>query len=153
MQANHYQAEHDEVVSPQGVTDYYPDSTNPHEIVMLGKEGGMLDAVCMDSDCKQMVLKVRGSNLVPNGSYQFLQTDDPQIKMVRESDGTRVLGYLAQNHGGGDYQFFPDLQQAEAYEHKGDAARTAGKVALGAVLVAGLLAVMALAAAGSPPSR
>jgi hypothetical protein len=149
MQATRYQDEHDEVVSRDSVADYYPSRQSPHEVVYHKLSGGMLDATCMDAGCKQLSIKISGSKTVPDGTYQFLQTDDPHIIMVRDSEGARPLGYLARNNGGGVLKFFPELQDAQDYEHKGDAARTAGKVVGGALLVAALAALFVVAAAAA----
>ena len=148
MQANAYQEEHDEVVSPDATADYYPNRQNPHEVVFHKASGGMIDATCMDTECHQLQLKIIGSKALPDGGYQFLQTDDPHILMVRDYEGSQTLGYFAKNNGGsGGLKFFPDLQQAQSYEHEGDAARTAGKIAVGVILVAALVALAAGAAA------
>ena len=147
MQASASQEEHDEVVSQDATADYYPNRQTPHEVVFRKNSGGLIDATCMDATCHQLQLKIIGSKTLPDGGYQFLQTDDPHILMVRDYDGERTLGYFAQNNGGGGLQFFPDLQQAQSYEHKGDAARTAGKIAVGVLLVAALVALAAGAAA------
>jgi len=147
MQASAYQEEHDEVVAPDATADYYPNRQTPHEVVFHKASGGMIDATCMDGECHQLQLKISGSKTLPDGGYQFLQTDDPHILMVRDYEGTRTLGYFAKNNGGGGMKFFPDLQQAQSYEHKGDAARTAGKVAVGVLLLGALVALAAGAAA------
>jgi hypothetical protein len=152
MQANQYQNEHDEVVSTEAVIDYYPNRTTPQEVVVHRNTGGMIDATCKDAECSDISLKITGSKLIPDGSYEFLKTDDPNIIMVREGDGTRTLGYLAKNKGGGGFQFYSDLQEAQAYEHKGDAARTAGKIALGVLLAAAIVAVAAAAGAAAAHS-
>lgn len=131
MQASALQAEHDEVVSSDAVMDYYPNRETAHEVVFHRLSGGMIDADCMDAGCQQISLKISGSKVIPDGGYQFLKTDDPHIIMVRDYEGTRTLGYFVQNNGGGKFQLFQDLQQAQAYEHQGDAARTAGKVVVG----------------------
>ena len=147
MEANRYQPEHDEVVSQEASVDYYPNRESPHEVVFHKTSGGMIDATCMDSGCHQLQLKITGSKAIPDGGYQFLQTDDPHIMMVRDFEGIRTLGYFAKNNGGGGLKFFPDLQQAQVYEHKGDTARTAGKVVVGVLLVAALVALVGAAAA------
>ncbi len=107
----------------------------------------MLDADCSDATCHQMNLKITGSKAIPDGSYQFLQTDDPNISIVRYGDGINTLGYLTRNIGGGQSKLLPNLQQAQAFEHEGDAARTAGKVVVGALLVTALAALVVAAAA------
>jgi hypothetical protein len=147
MQANEYQEEHDEVVTPDATADYYPNRQSPHEVVFHKASGGMIDATCMDTECHQVQLKITGSKALPDGGYQFLQTDDPHILMVRDYEGTRTLGYFAKNNGGGGLKFFADLQEAQSYEHEGDTARTVGKVAVGVLLVAALVALAAGAAA------
>jgi hypothetical protein len=147
MQASNLQAEHDEVVSSDAVADYYPNRETPHEIVFHRASGGMIDADCMDAGCQQIALKITGSKAIPDGGYQFLKTSDPHIIMVRDYTGTETLGYFVQNNGGGAFQMFRDLQQAQAYEHQGDAGRTAGKVVVGVLLVAALVALVGVAAA------
>jgi len=147
MQASAYQDEHDEVVSSDATADYYPNRQTPHEVVFHKASGGIIDATCMDTGCNQLQLKIIGSKAIPDGGYQFLKTDDPHILMVRDYEGARTLGYFARNNGGGGLKFFPDLQQAQSFEHQGDTARTAGKVAVGVLLVAALMALAAGAAA------
>jgi len=142
------ESEHDEVVLPSGdLVDIYPDRVTPHEAIFHKASGGKIDAICLNEHCSNMHLQISGSKLVPDGAYQLLQTDDPQLVMVRDGEGTRTLGYIAKNHGGSS-QLFPDLQQAQAYEHKGDTARTVGKVVGGALLI-GAIVVLAGAAAAA----
>jgi hypothetical protein len=148
VDANSFLPEHDETISANGtVADYYPNRASPHEVIFQKPNGAMLDASCMDTICHQMTLKISGSKKIPNGNYQFLQTDDAHIIVVRNGEGTSTLGYLAKNNGGGQMKFFPDLQEAQAFEHEGDAARTAGKVVVGALLVTALAALVVGAAA------
>jgi hypothetical protein len=148
MQATSNQQERDETVSPDGsTTDFYPNRTAAREVVLHPARGGMLDAECMDSGCHQMSLKISGSTVVPDGAYQFLQTDDPRVIMVKDGEGTRSLGYFAQNDGGGAFKLFRDLAQAEQFEHQGDGERTAGKVVVGALLVTAIAALVVGAAA------
>jgi hypothetical protein len=139
---NHYQPEHDEVVLSDSITDYYPSRQAPHEIVYHKISGGMIDATCIDAGCRQLSLKIMGSKAIPDGGYQFIQTDDPHVIMVRDYEGVRILGYLAQNNGGGVLRYFSDLQEAQTFEHQGDAGRTAGKIVVGTILVAALAALV-----------
>jgi len=137
--------EHDEAVYPNGnVTDFYPNRTSPREVFFHKANGGEIDAACLNSNCSNMYLKISGSKVVPDGSYQLLQTDDPKVVMVREDKGGRTLGYLAKNTGG--MRFFSDLQQAQAYEHQGDTARTVGKVVVGTLLIGALVVLVGAAA-------
>jgi hypothetical protein len=139
-------SEHDEVVYPSGdVMDVYPDRVTPHEAIFHKSNGGKIDAICLSSDCSSMRLQISGSKAIPDGAYELLKTDDPQLVMVRDGEGTRALGYIAKNHG--NSQFFPDLQQAEAYEHKGDTARAVGKIVGGTLLVAAIIVLAGAAAA------
>jgi len=141
------ESEHDEVVLPTGdVEDIYPNKATPHETIFHKANGGKIDAICLNEKCSDVHLQISESKVFPDGAYQLLQTDDPMLIMVRDVEGTRTLGYLAKNHGGGS-QFFPDLQQAQAYEHKGDTARTIGKVVGGTLLVAALVVLAGAAAA------
>jgi hypothetical protein len=143
-------AEHDETVSPNGtISDFFPNATSPHEMVAT-RGSQLMDLSCIDANCKNVNFLIRGSSTVPDGNYQLLQTDDPKLIMLRDSTGDRTLGYLADNKG---MKFFPTLQQAQDYEHKGDAARTAGKIALGVLLVGALVAVAAAAAASEAQSN
>jgi hypothetical protein len=155
------ESEHDEVVYPTGdVIDVYPDHITPHEVIVRKADGGKIDAICLGENCKNVHLQIIGSQILSDGSYQLLQTDDPKLMMVRDSEGTSILGYLVTNGGGAEFftnqgdaqsggaQFFPDLQEAQAYEHKGDTARTVGKVVVGVLLV-GALAVLVGAAAAA----
>ena len=145
--------EHEETVYPNGdVRDVYPDHDTPHEIIFHRHEGGITDMICMNAKCTDVTVQITKSSLLSDGSYQWLQTDDPKVIMVRDREGARILGYIATNHGG-VAQSFPDLTQAQEYEHKGDTARTVGKVALGALLVVGLVAVVGAAAAADAQSN
>jgi hypothetical protein len=154
------ESEHDEIVYPSGdVIDVYPDHVTPHEVTVRKANGGRIDAICLGGNCKNVRLQISGSKVLPDGSYQLLQTDDPKLMMVRDSEGDSTLGYLVTNAGGAQFftdqedaraggaQFFPDLHQAQAYEHKGDTARTVGKVVLGVLLVGALVVLVGAAAA------
>jgi hypothetical protein len=147
MQADSMHGEHDEVISKDTIIDFYPDRQNPTE-VMLRKtnQQGMLDATCLDAPtCHQLSIKILGSKMIPDGAYQFLQTSNSHLVMVRDGSGEHTLGYLAQNNGGGGYQYFSSLQEAQSFEHSGDAMRTTAKVAGGVLLAAGLIALVAAA--------
>lgn len=157
---NGAESEHDEVVYPTGdVIDVYPDHVTPHEVIVRKANGGKIDAICLGENCKDVRLQISGSKVLADGSYQLLQTDDPKLMMVRDSEGTAILGYLVTNTSGAQFftdqedarsggaQFFPDLQQAQAYEHKGDTARTVGKVVVGVLLVGALVVLVGAAAA------
>ena len=138
--------EHDEIVYPSGdVMDIYPDRASPHELIFHKSGGGKIDAICLNATCSDVHLQISGSKLVADGAYQLLQTDDPNLVMVRDEDGNRTLGYLVRNTGGS--QFFGDLQQAQAYETRGDTARTIGKVVAGTLLVVAIVALAGAAAA------
>ena len=138
--------EHDEIVSEEGVTDFYPNRTTPHDIVYIWKDGGTTGLTCLNVSCSQMLLKSHGSALYPDGSFQLVKTDDPNVMMVRDVEGAKVLGYLAKNHGG-EWKELPDLEQAQAFEHHGDTARKVGKVVVGVLVVGLLVAVVGAAAA------
>jgi hypothetical protein len=152
-------SEHDETVYPSGdVIDVYPDRVTPHQVIARKANGGKIDAICLNTSCSNVHLQITGSKVFADGAYQLLQTDDPKLMMVRDGEGTQTLGYLATNANGahfltdpqapsGGAQFFPDLQQAQAYEHKGDTARTVGKVVVGALLVTALVVLVGVAAA------
>jgi hypothetical protein len=160
IEMNGAESEHDEVVYPTGdVIDVYPDHVTPHEVIVRKANGGKIDAICLGENCKDVRLQISGSKVLADGSYQLLQTDDPKLMMVRDSEGTAILGYLVTNTSGAQFftdqedarsggaQFFPDLQQAQAYEHKGDTARTVGKVVVGVLLVGALVVLVGAAAA------
>jgi hypothetical protein len=153
-------SEHDEMVYPSGdVIDIYPDHVTPHEVIVRKANGGKIDAICLGENCKNVRLQIRGSRVLSDGSYQLLQTDDPKLMMVRDGEGESTLGYLVTNSSGAQFftdqegsqpggaQFFPDLQHAQAYEHKGDTARTVGKVVVGVLLVGALVVLVGAAAA------
>jgi len=142
--------EHDESVYPNGtIINYFPDTTSPHE-AMATSGNELIDLTCLDAGCRTLSFLIRGSGTLPDSSYQLLQTDDPKIIMVRDSTGKKTLGYLSNNS---KIRFFPSLQQAQDYEHKGDAARTAGKIALGVLLIGALVAVAAAAGAAEAQSN
>jgi hypothetical protein len=154
------ESEHDEMAYPSGdLIDIYPDHVTPHEVIVRKANGGKIDAICLGENCKNVRLQISGSKILSDGSYQLLQTDDPKLMMVRDSEGDSTLGYLVTNAGGAQFftdqedarsggaQFFPDLQHAQAYEHKGDTARTVGKVVVGVLLVGALVVLVGAAAA------
>ena len=109
------ESEHEETVFPNGdVRDIYPDHTDPHEIIFHRHEGGITDMLCLNVKCTNATVQITRSSILSDGTYQWLQTDDPKIVMVRDREGFRVLGYIATNHGG-VAQSFPDLPQAQAF--------------------------------------
>ena len=146
IEASPNQLEHDETITAEGVTEFYPSKASPHEMIFTGQSGATSDATCIDNSCLNLILKVRNSAIYPDGTLRVLQTDDPNIFMVRDAEGTTILGYAAKDHGG-TWKFLPDLEQAQTFEHHGDTARTVGKVVLGVLLVAVLVAVLGAAAA------
>jgi len=154
------ESEHDEIVYPSGdVIDVYPDHVTPHEVIVRKANGGKIDAICLGEGCRNVRLQISGSKILSDGSYQLLQTDDPKLMMVRDSEGDSTLGYLVTNTGGAQFftnqedvraggaRFFPNLQQAQSYEHKGDTARAVGKVVVGVLLVGALVVLVGAAAA------
>jgi hypothetical protein len=146
IEANSYQEEHDEVVSQDSITEYYPSRQELREIVIYNLSGGILDAICLDACCQQMALKVMGSKIMPDGGYQFIRTDDPHVVMVRDYQGVQTLGYLAQNNGGRGLKYLADLQQAQSFEHHGDTVRATDKVGTDTLLVAAMVALVGVAA-------
>lgn len=146
IETNANETEHDETVSSEGTTDFYPNKSSPRETVFKGTNGSLLDATCSNANCSDMVIRVRHSPVYPDGTFQLLKTDDPNVLMLKDVEGASVLGYAAKDHGG-TWKLLPDLQQAREYEHKGDTARTVGKVALGVLLVGVLVAAVAAGAA------
>jgi len=153
------ESEHDEMVYPTGdVIDIYPDHVTPHEVIVRKANGGKIDAICLGGNCRNVRLQIRGSKILSDGSYQLLQTDDPKLMMVRDGEGELTLGYLVTTGSGQFFtdqegaraegaQFFPDLQHAQAYEHRGDTARTVGKVVVGVLLVGALVVLVGASAA------
>ncbi len=152
MRANVYEPEHDEVVAENAVTDYYPNRQSPREVVYHHLSGGTIDVECGDDECTQGSFKIIDSKLMPDGAYEFIVTSDPHIYMVRDAEGARILGYLAKNDRTGQMLYVSDLKQAQTVDHQGDASRTAGKIALGALLVAALAALVVVAAAADAPA-
>ena len=160
MAASQTEPEHDEVESSDYVAQYYPNRTSPNEVVFRYKQGGMADITCLNRDgntCTQFKVKITGTPEMPEGTYQFVPSDDPKIVVVKNEDGGQTLGYLSSNwsgHGG----YYNTLQEAQAHEHEGDAWRTAGKVVLytlAVVAVIGLVGIVVLAAAeeSAPPPQ
>lgn len=146
VEASSNQLEHDETITSEGTTDFYPSKASPHEMIFTGQNGSTSDATCLNSDCSNLLLKVKGSAIYPDGALQVLKTDDPNIFMVKDGyEGTTILGYAAKDHGG-TWKYLPDLQQAQTYEHHGDTARTIGKVVLVVLLVGLFVAVLGAAA-------
>jgi hypothetical protein len=153
LQASQTEREHDEKVTPNLITDYYPDQNHPEEVIYRLKSGGTADAACVPhSGCSEMIIKAQGLEKLPDGTplpastFRLLKTDDPRIAMVRDAENTKILGYIARNHDG-TVRLFPDLEKAQAFEHQGDAARTAGKIVVGALLITAVLGLVVLGAA------
>ncbi len=157
MAGTQREPEHDEVESPEYVAQYYPNRTSPNEVIFRYKKGGMADVTCINRDgnaCTQFKVKVIGIPAMPEGIYQFVQSDDPKIVVVKNEEGTQTLGYLSSNwHGNGGY--YKTLQEAQAHEHEGDAWRTAGKVVLYTLLIVAVVGLVALAVAAdsAPPPQ
>jgi hypothetical protein len=63
--------------------------------------------------------------------------------MVRDGNGERTLGYLATNDHSKAVRYVQTIADATAFEHKGDTARTVGKVALYTLLIVGVVALVA----------
>lgn len=149
LRASKSDPEHDETVSLEGVYYFYPNRSAPHEIVYLPKDGGVIGLTCLDSACSQMSAKSHGSKAYPEGSFQIVKTDGPDVMMIRDFQGANVVGFASRNHGG-EWKVFPDLEQAQEFEHQGDTAtkvvKTAGDVVLGVLMVGLLVAVVGAAA-------
>ena len=148
MAGTQSEPEHDEAESPDYVAEYYPNRTSPNEVVFRYKKGGMADITCINRDgnaCTQFKVKIVGTPEIPEGTYQFVLSDDPKIMVLKNEDGTQTVGYLSSNwRGQGGY--YKTLQEAQAHEHEGDAWRTAGKVVLYTLLIVAVVGVVALAA-------
>ncbi len=151
LEATQSNLEHDEVVFANGVADYYPDQVDAHAVVIHANDGSVVEAKCINSKCATLLVKItRDGSASPAASLELVQTDDPNILMVRDQTGDRILGYMANNRG--TWKYLPDLAQAQAHEHKGDTLRTVGQVTLTALLVSALIVVIVAAAAvGAPP--
>jgi hypothetical protein len=144
--------EHDEVISSQGTIDYYPDKTNPSEIVLKGtQEGRLIDIKCLSANCQNAQFKIQGSGMMPDGDYMTANTDDANLVMVQDSSGDKTLGYLATNDHSHAVKYVPTITDANAWEHKGDTARTIGKVALYTLLIG--IVVTAAVAGGYAAAR
>ena len=144
--------EHDEVETPADVTFYYPNKTNPREVVLRRKSGGMCAIKCLDESCKQQEMKVIGMSQIPEGVYQTVNSDDPNIVIVKNQAGTQTLGYFAGNTGNHEWGYYHTLKQAQEHEHKGETLRKTGKVILIALAVTAVVAVFVLAAAAGAPA-
>ncbi|HYL58780.1 MAG TPA: hypothetical protein VEU51_07905 [Candidatus Acidoferrales bacterium] len=151
VDATKNELEHDQTITSEGTIDFYPSSASPHEIIFTGQNGSTSDAICMDSACSNLLVRVKNSAF-PDGSLRLLQTDDPNIFMVKDAEGATILGYVAKDHGG-TWKLLPDLEQAQTYEHHGDTARTVGKVLLGVLVVGVIVAVQGAAAAAGADRR
>lgn len=139
--------EHDEVVSSQGTIDYYPDKSDPSEIVLKGtQEGRLIDIKCLSAGCQNAKFTITGSTMMPDGDYMTANTDDPNIVMVRDSTGEQTQGYLATNGHSHAIKYVPTIAEANSWEHKGDTARMVGKVALYTLLVVAIVGVVAAGA-------
>jgi hypothetical protein len=137
--------------------ELYPNAASVTSVTFTEVNGAVIYATCSTGDCSDLALKIKGkSAAIPlaEGDYQLLQTSDPRLVQVNDVTGREQLGYLAKNNGDSDRKFFPALQEgkyksfsneqeAEAYEHKGDGERLAGKIVLytvAGVLIVGLIA-------------
>jgi hypothetical protein len=87
------------------------------------------------------------SDVIPDGTYQIVRTDDPKIAMIRDPNDRSVLGYMV-SRTGTDSAFFKTMEKAQGYEHKGDTLKLVGKIVLITLLV-GVIVVGAAAVASS----
>jgi hypothetical protein len=133
--------EHDEVQNSQGTADYYPSRASMQRLVYHSNNGSVLTAACLTDTCSEFTVWID-----QNPPVRIAQTSDPHIIVVKNSDASKVLGYIASDHSGKNLKGFPTLAEAEAYEHNGDNWRTAGKVAVGVAVGVGVLALIAGAA-------
>jgi hypothetical protein len=139
---------HDELIYPHATIDIYPNRNTPHRIVMREDNGAFQDLTCMDDQCLNLVGPIRGSQIVQDGIYQVVRTDDPKVAMLRNPDNQAVAGYMV-SRTGTDSAFFKTLPEAQAYEHKGDTLKLVGKI----VLVTLLVGVVVLGAAAAAQSQ
>ncbi len=147
MEATQFEQEHDEMIYPHAIVDIYPSRNAPHEVIVHKDSGGTADLICLNHNCTESTGQIKGSKSLPDGSYQFVQTDDPKIAVVRDVEGTRLIGYTVSD-GSVDSKFFETLDKAHSYEHKGDNVKLAGKIILVTLLV-GVIVVGAAALAAS----
>ncbi len=129
MEATQFEQEHDEMIYPHAIVDIYPSRNAPHEVIVHKDSGGTADLICLNHNCTESTGQIKGSKSLPDGSYQFVQTDDPKIAVVRDVEGTRLIGYTVSD-GSVDSKFFETLDKAHSYEHKGDNVKLAGKIIL-----------------------
>jgi hypothetical protein len=101
----------------------------------------------MDDKCLNLLGEINGSQVIPNGTYQIVRTDDPKIAMIRNPDDRSVVGYMV-SRTGTDSGFFKTMQEARGYEHKGETVKLVGKIVLVTLLV-GIVVVGAAAAASA----
>jgi hypothetical protein len=149
LEASKTEREHDETVAPAVVTDFYPSKADPQDIIYRFSSGASIDATCEpSSSCNSGVVKFQGPTQVPEGTYHLARSDDPKIGVLRDSENVKVVGFIAYNHDG-TVRFFPNLTDAQAFEHQGDGARTAGKILVGALLVTAIVGVVGLMVVGA----
>jgi hypothetical protein len=159
LEGNMTEREHDEVATPALVADYYPQKEGARETIFHTKDGGTLDSSCVNAYCSQSIAKAHNFTTIgiPDGTYQFAQTNDSKLILVRDANNTKTIGYIAQNYSGDVTRYFDNLKDAQDFEHGGDTARAVGhaagevtKDAVVLIIVGGLVVgVVALAAAAA----
>jgi len=147
MDDNPTEQAHDELIYPHATIDIYPNRSAPHRIVMREDSGASQDLTCMDDKCLNLFGQINGSEVIPDGTYQVIRTDDPKTAMIRDPNDRSVVGYMV-SRTGTDSACFKTMAEAQAYEHKGETLKLVGTIILVTLLV-GVIVVAAAAAASS----
>jgi hypothetical protein len=163
---------HDEQQSPGMTLQYYPSRENPDRVTTRYDAGGMLEATC-DSQtrpCTQWKFKATGfrqdrlpkgwSVAIPEGTYKLSGSDNPSIAVLKNADTQQTVAYSVNNPNGKGTWIVGNLAEAEEAASKGDGAKnakhvagevavTTGKVVLYTLLIAAVVGIVVILAAGA----
>jgi hypothetical protein len=166
--ASHWDAtpdvpEHDESrAEGVGTVMAFPNGQHPERIAVRYDNGGMLELGCegQTTPCPNVTVKVTGFNpdhlptgwtfAPPEGVYKMARSDDPNIFVVKDSDGQIAAYYVVNKFNPQKSSVVRTFDEAQATENEGKGWHYTGKAleytAL-AVLIVGVVAVVALGAA------
>jgi hypothetical protein len=156
------QTEHDESrVEGVGTVMAFPNGQHPERIAVRYDNGGMLELGCDGQavPCPNVTVKVTGFNpehlpegwtfTPPEGVYKMARSDDPNIFVVKDSNGQIAAYYVVNKFNPQKSSVVRTYDEALAAENDGAGWHYTGKAleytAL-AVLLVGLVAIVALGA-------
>lgn len=155
--------EHDESrVEGVGTVMVFPNGQHPERIAVRYDVGGMLELGCdgQTAPCPNVTVKVTGFNpehlpegwkfAPPEGVYKMARSDDPNIFVLKDSDGLIAAYYVVNKFNPQKSVVVNNYKDATAAENEGKGLHYTGKAleytAL-TLLVVGVVAIVVLGAA------